>query len=201
MSFVTDLGWAALPAQTLDVEHGGALVGSRDTLNLIDGANVTLTVADNPGSDRVDATVAAAGGGIPTFSGCGVTRTANKVIAAATDTAVDWNAEDYDTDAYHDNATNNTRLTAPTTGYYLCVGGATRTGTGEVAAYIRKNGNTALRFGFFQVTANTAGVSSLAVVQLNATDYVELMVFASAGLTLDCTGNAKSRFQISRLGG
>ena len=47
----------------LVVKKAGSTVGTRKTLNLIEGSNVTLTVADNAGSDRVDVTVASTGGG------------------------------------------------------------------------------------------------------------------------------------------
>jgi len=43
--------------------HAGTLIGTRRGLNLIQGTNVTLTVADNAGSERVDVTIDAAGGG------------------------------------------------------------------------------------------------------------------------------------------
>ena len=43
--------------------HNGTQIAVRDQVNLIDGSGVTLTVSDNPGSDRVDVTIAAAGGG------------------------------------------------------------------------------------------------------------------------------------------
>ena len=53
----------------LVVKKAGSTVGTRKTLNLIEGSNVTLTVADNSGSDRVDVTVAAsAAGGVTTFN-------------------------------------------------------------------------------------------------------------------------------------
>ena len=42
---------------------GGSLVGTRPTINFIEGTNITLTIADNGGSDRVDVTIDAAGGG------------------------------------------------------------------------------------------------------------------------------------------
>lgn len=42
---------------------GAANVGARRRLNLIEGANVTLTVADDPANEEVDVTVAAAAGG------------------------------------------------------------------------------------------------------------------------------------------
>lgn len=47
---------AAIPAKTA-VQKGGSLVGTRNAINLIDGVGVSMTVTDNPGSDRVDITV------------------------------------------------------------------------------------------------------------------------------------------------
>lgn len=52
----------------IEVDQGGTPIGTRPALNLIAGANVALTVADNPGRSRVDITVAAgAGSGSPTW--------------------------------------------------------------------------------------------------------------------------------------
>jgi hypothetical protein len=58
-TFATPSGSAAYAT----VEHNGSAVTQRATVNFIDGANVTLTVADNSGASRTDITVAAAGGG------------------------------------------------------------------------------------------------------------------------------------------
>lgn len=53
-----------IEGDVLKVSKGGTLVGTRKTVNLIEGSNVTLTVADNSGSDRVDVTVAASASGV-----------------------------------------------------------------------------------------------------------------------------------------
>lgn len=45
--------------QKLEVGKAGSLVGTRKHLNLIEGSNVTLTVSDNAGQDRVDVTIGA----------------------------------------------------------------------------------------------------------------------------------------------
>jgi hypothetical protein len=47
------------------------------------------------------------------FVGCRLKQTANQTISNNTNTAIQWNSEDYDTDAFHDNSTNNTRITIP----------------------------------------------------------------------------------------
>lgn len=41
----------------------GADVGTRRRLNFVEGANVTLTIADDPGNEEVDITIASSGGG------------------------------------------------------------------------------------------------------------------------------------------
>lgn len=55
----TDIVSGALP---FTIQKAGAALGTRRALNLIEGANITLTVADDSGNDRVNVTVAAAGG-------------------------------------------------------------------------------------------------------------------------------------------
>ena len=47
------------------VEKNGVFVGEEQTINFIEGANVTITAVDNPANSRVDVTIAAAGGGGP----------------------------------------------------------------------------------------------------------------------------------------
>jgi hypothetical protein len=59
--FSRDVGMR-LAAPLVDLLVGGVAVGRRSAVNLIQGANVTLTVADNDGTGAVDVTIAAAGG-------------------------------------------------------------------------------------------------------------------------------------------
>lgn len=49
--------------------NSGVVVGPRRTINFIEGANVTLTVADDAGDEEIDVTIAAAGGGGGTDTG------------------------------------------------------------------------------------------------------------------------------------
>lgn len=44
-------------------KNSGVNVGTRPRLNLIEGANVTLTITDDGAGDEVDITIAASGGG------------------------------------------------------------------------------------------------------------------------------------------
>lgn len=57
-----------ISGNTLRTLKNGSLVSTRGTLNLIEGSNVTLTIADNSGSSRTDVTIAASGGGGSTWT-------------------------------------------------------------------------------------------------------------------------------------
>lgn len=65
----------------------------------------------------------AGGGGSATFSGALVKKALDQAAADYTTiTPIAFDEEVYDTDGYHDNVTNNSRLTIPTTGYYRLTG-------------------------------------------------------------------------------
>lgn len=62
---VVSITGALADAQPITVrKNSGANVGTRSRLNLIEGANVTLTVADDGSDGEVDVTIAAASGGV-----------------------------------------------------------------------------------------------------------------------------------------
>jgi hypothetical protein len=54
--------------QKVNVRNNGTSVGTRKSVNFIPGANISYTVADNSGSDRVDVTINAGGSGIKKYS-------------------------------------------------------------------------------------------------------------------------------------
>ena len=49
------------------IRKAGAIIGVRKTINLIEGTNVTLTVADDPANDRVNITINSSGGGLQQY--------------------------------------------------------------------------------------------------------------------------------------
>lgn len=50
----------ALPTNGLEIAKVNTIIGTRPRLNLIEGANVTLTVVDDPGNNKVDVTIQSA---------------------------------------------------------------------------------------------------------------------------------------------
>jgi hypothetical protein len=116
--------------------------------------------------------------------------------------AIPFQAEDFDTDAFHDNVTNNTRLTVPAGkgGKYLIIG-LINSGTASSAAlsaYILLNGTTAIG------TANGGGHSGLhgvcvsTVYTLVAGDYIELFGAVSSS-TFTTSGDQQTAFSMVRL--
>lgn len=87
---VTGLAGLLADAQKITVrKNTGADVGTRQRLNLIEGSNVTLTVADDGVGNEIDITIAASGGGsTPTGTGfrhvtAGVEDAAAKLVDTA----------------------------------------------------------------------------------------------------------------------
>lgn len=119
--------------------------------------------------------------------GVRATLAADRTIATATATYIDFDAEDFDTDAFHDNATNNTRLTVPAGfgGKYLifCSAEWVNNATGIRQILVRKNGTTITGIDTrinngadYNVQMSLTFVDSLA-----AADYVEYRVYQSSG--------------------
>lgn len=76
-------------ARTTIRKNTGADVGSRRRLNLIEGSNVTLTIADDAGDEEVDITIAAASGsGTATALTVNVTSVANEFVYTVVDAGV-----------------------------------------------------------------------------------------------------------------
>ena len=133
------------------------------------------------------------------------TRTSNQSVANTTDTAIQFNAaDDFDTNALHDISTNNTRLTASVAGYYHVIGEikfATSTAGTQRYAKIRYNGST-LKAQSVDANAPATGVTPViqvsTLVDLSASDYVELMAYQDSGGALNVTDAKFMMFLVAR---
>lgn len=129
----------------------------------------------------------------------GVRATANAVTAVANATwaAVAFAAEDFDTDAFHDTITNNSRLTVPAgqagtyaIGSYMSFAG---NATGQRGARIILGGATVIAQ---EMRANIGGgglpsfrASFSTIYALAAADYVEVQVWQNSGGSLDASAD------------
>jgi hypothetical protein len=140
----------------------------------------------------------------PTFVGAGVKKSATQSISNNTFTAITFTSEDFDTDAFHDNSTNNTRLTIPTGkgGYYLISGlvGFDNNTSGARGVTLQKNG-VDVNYLYLQAP-NVSGQPLLApisyVAAAAAGDYFELFAYQASGGALNI--KTETNWQIQYLG-
>lgn len=141
-----------------------------------------------------------------TAVGCSLYSSSVTAVANATLVAVSFNSEKYDTDGFHDNTTNNTRITIPTgkAGKYLINGKINydSNATGIRQAYIRKNGSTTLSYVVYNpVTSNVTTAVVVALEDLAVGDYIELNAYQSSGGSLNTeTPGQATNFGVTYLG-
>jgi hypothetical protein len=121
----------------------------------------------------------AAGGGGATFVGCLLYKSANQAVPYNVSTIISFDTEIADTDGFHDNATNNGRITIPTGkgGKYLIQGYiASQAGNNGRSLTLFKN-NSAYNLPFYYATSSPGGANMYAswalVLDLAAADYVD----------------------------
>jgi hypothetical protein len=188
------------------IDAKGDLIGGTgaDTFaRLAVGANDTVLTADSTTATGLK-WAAPAGGA--SFAGVSLYKSAAQTVSNATDTAVTFDLENFDTNTYHDNSTNNTRITIPTGkgGYYSVQAMITfLSGSGIRAATLRKNGTT----NPIDIASNNDGSSSSTSLVLQKTvsavagDYFELYCYQDRGGTLDLRGgDGFTYFTMSYLG-
>lgn len=178
------------------------------------GFQVSATMTKKLLTDIETAIPAGGGGGsgaFGAFSGASVTHSAAQSMASGTVTALNFDTEDWDTDAYHDTVTNNTRFTLPSAGKYLITGWipwAPQNTTSRRNLEVLKNG-TAIEMRSEMMGAgsgagepnNTVSV----VVDGVAGDYYELVAWQNSGSALSSSHvsgtDLRVRFQITKIGG
>jgi hypothetical protein len=135
--------------------------------------------------------------GTPTAVSCSVFK-GTQSISNNTSTAVTWDSENYDTDAIHDNATNNSRFTVPTGkgGKWLFQGNLIFGGnaTGYRAAHIYKNGSIWSQYITSAVTAVNGGIQWQQTMNLSAGDYVQIFCLQDSGGALNLFGTGSIEY-------
>lgn len=104
-------------------------------------------------------------------------------------TAVNFDTEGFDSDAFHDTVTNNERMTIPTGlgGKYLIIGGLANQGDVNLEKFglrLYKNGSAVLGEQHMEVVTlpNTAyGLTICKIEDLSAAEYIDLRVFLQGG--------------------
>jgi hypothetical protein len=173
------------PSTTLgDIEYRSATANTNTRLGIGSTGNVLTVAGGVP-------TWAAPSGG-QTFVGCQLEKiTTAQSTSNNTATAISFNNEIFDTDGFHDNSTNNTRITIPSGkgGKYLLIGqiNYNPNATGLRIVKFHKNGSL---FSLPVISASAAAtdstnVTASTIVAVSAGDYVELVAQQTSGGSLD----------------
>ena len=123
------------------------------------------------------------------FVGCKLTKSVDQTIINVTNTLITFDGEDFDTDNFHNNATNNSRITIPSGkgGKYLFVisGNFVNAGTtGHLQTNMSKNGSAVAAGAanvYWKNVTDVVGFTMSHILDAAATDYFEFSVYSNPG--------------------
>jgi hypothetical protein len=173
-----------------DIVLAGATSGTTTLTPTAVSGTTTLTLPATTGTVALTSLA-------PTFSAyCSSTQS----ISAATNTKIQYQTEEWDTNNNFDNTTNY-RFTPTVAGYYQISGSINfqSAPTSISLLSIYKNGSEFKRC--FQTNASIYGINGSAVVYCNgSTDYIELYCYQSGGGAINTSvGNALTYFQAAMI--
>jgi len=185
--------WSTASDQTPLTTKGDLFTFTTLDARLGVGANNTVLTADSAEASGLKWAAPASG----SFNGVRVFNSTTQNISNATNTAITFNSESYDTNSYHDTSSNTSRLTVPTTGYYRFEGVifVDINATGGRYLEIKKNGTGIQAVETGASTQASVATSLVFHAQLSATagDYFELFLYQTSGGTLN-TYNATTAY-------
>ena len=183
---------------------------------------LTATAADTPARLAVgaDGTVLTAASGEATglqwaapasaaFVGVKLFLPADQTIANAAATAVAFGAgsESIDTDAFHDESTNNTRITIPAgkAGKYLVIGAVNWVGNsaGSRELWVQKGASGRVMQADMDVSGSSGLTqTAIGIVSLAEADYIQMYVEQNSGGSLNINGDfiQQTRFEAYFIG-
>lgn len=121
----------------------------------------------------------------PPYHSVKVYKSSNQSIANATWTTLTFDTEGWDSDTFHDTATNNERLTAPFDGIYLVTFAFqfASNSTGKRGALIELNGSSATDKYLVYENANSSDITSIngcQTMSLSENDYIVLQAYQNS---------------------
>lgn len=134
----------------------------------------------------------------PNWHGCRVYKSTTQSISNNTQTTIAFDAEYYDTDGFHSNVTNNSRMIVPAglAGVYQIRGriNFTSNSTGPRYAIIGLNGQTSAQYDSYVVYQAVNGAETMidvsTIISMSAGDYVELFGIQNSGAGININGGA-----------
>jgi len=150
-------------------------------------------------------------GAATTFVGCFLKKSAVQSITTATPTLISFDQEDFDTDGFHDNVTNNSRITIPSgkDGYYVVAWQAAwsqvdSSGASGYQLYMTKNGSTQIMTNNWRNTGTTPDLAvqnGTTILNLVAGDYITLSCRQDSGSSRNILSSSyQTFFTVAKVG-
>ena len=146
----------------------------------------------------------------PTFVGCDLRKTANQTIANNSTTKITFDSENFDSNGFHDNATNNTRITIPSgyAGKYLFnfMVSWENNSTGHRSIIFYVNGAEGENISRLANSGTIFVATATLFLNLSVGDYVEFAGYQNSGSTISINAGttsqnlASTRFSCTYLG-
>jgi len=188
----TGLKYVADTQNTVIDAEGDLLVGdAADTIQrLAIGSNAQVLTVDTTVDGKIKWATPSAGA---TFVGVQVTKTANTSVGAGANVQIPWDSEEFDTDGFHSNVTNNARLTVPSGlgGYYkvyFAMQWASSSTVQRRIVAIYKNGNSSTGTFINNFETSSINFPSCAMaftMNLSAADWIEIDAYQGTASALD----------------
>jgi hypothetical protein len=178
---------------------GDLIVGTGNAAfdNLPAGTNGHVLTADSTVSPT--GLKWAAPSSTPTFKGVYTYIASDQTLSNNTSTAINYDTELFDTDAFHDNATNKDRITIPAGlgGYYLIVVGAqwNSNSSGYRQITIQKNATSnVMIFDYAGLSVSNSYIGKSTIFNLTAGDYINAVGYQNSGGNLALGGGSVATF-------
>ena len=201
ISYSNGMSWTGIAGIILNA-GGGAPGVVHPTISLIEDPQIQIAISNDGVYDASDATFTM------TSVGCRVYNSALQIIANNTETALTFDSERYDTDAFHSTSSNTNRITIPTGlgGRYLVGAGIefAANATGARILLLKHSSGNAMAENCMPVVsaAISCRMSCNSIYQMAAGDYAEVTVYQNSGGNLNVTvgANYSLEFWCQRLG-
>ena len=176
-----------------DIIYGGTSGAPTRLAKGTDGQVLTL-------ASGVPSWGSASGGGVGDHS-CSLTLSTSFALSSSSTTTITWDTEQWDTDSFHDNSTNPSRITIPSDGKYLVnIQLNVSVASLDCDMKLYKNGSAFLQYNW-QTATNGKEMTFSRVLNLSQNDYLEIKLYIGSASSPYLTANSEffPFFQVIKL--